>query len=117
MATDDPTLTVAPTGTSGLLQVTVSSTWSNWDESDRAVLVGGYVTGVTEAGGTCTLTLTKDGDEVTGHSTAEPDASTTSCGDLRATGGALAPGEWTAVLGYSSDRAAGTSAPFTVVVP
>jgi hypothetical protein len=87
-----------------------------WDGAAGAVLAGGYVSPVVEDGGTCTLELSRDGESVSASSTALPDASTTSCGELRVPGGELEPGEWSAVLTYESDTASGTSEPLDVQV-
>ncbi|SNR88471.1 hypothetical protein SAMN04488107_0440 [Geodermatophilus saharensis] len=81
------------------------------------MLAGGIVGDVVEAGGRCTLTLSRGGVVLTGESEAEPDAASTSCGEVAVSGAALTAGPWDAVLSYASDRSAGESAPFTVVVP
>lgn len=87
-----------------------------WDEAAGAVVAGGYVSPVVEDGGTCTLELTRDGESASATADAAADASTTSCGELRVTGDELEPGEWSAVLGYESDTASGTSEPLDVQV-
>ncbi len=110
--------TGAPSTTpSGPAPVAVNVTWSGWDDTTATVLAGGFVGDVVESGGTCTLTLTLGGVVVTGESPAEPDATSTSCGEVVVPGSGLAAGTWEAVLSYSSGRSAGQSAPFTVVVP
>ena len=48
--------------------VDVVTTYFGWDAGASAVLIGGYVTGVLEDGGTCTATLTQGGRSVTGTS-------------------------------------------------
>jgi hypothetical protein len=98
-------------------RVDVATTYSGWDAATSGVIAGGYVTGVIEAGGTCTLTLTRGGTVATGTSQAVPDARTTSCGEVRVDGGALSAGQWSGVLSYRSGAATGASAPFAVVVP
>jgi hypothetical protein len=60
--------------------------------------------------------LHRDGDVRTAHTQAEAGAATTSCGEVRVDGAELSPGTWTGVLRYASDRSAGVSAEFTVVV-
>ena len=89
-------------------------TYQSWDAATAVVEVGGYVDGLSEDGGTCTLELTRDGEQVSGESTGLGDASTTSCGTLQVTlpGGDVA--DWTAVLAYRSDTGTSTSEPFTV---
>lgn len=76
--------------------------------------VSGYVGGVIENGGTCTLTLEKSGQKVTESKAAIADAQTTSCGLISVARDRLSPGNWTATLSYSSASAEGTSEPRTV---
>ncbi|MGY1672944.1 hypothetical protein [Geodermatophilus sp. SYSU D00710] len=97
--------------------VAVTTTYSGWDPSASAVVTGGFVGDLIEEGGTCSLVLSRDGVVLTGESTATPDASSTSCGEVRVTGAQLTPGPWEGVLRYSSPDTAGESAPFSVVVP
>src|SRR4051812_25199244 len=40
-------------------EVPVTITWFGWDQASRQVQVAGFVGGVVEDGGVCTLTLTK----------------------------------------------------------
>ncbi|SFO94168.1 hypothetical protein SAMN05660464_1638 [Geodermatophilus dictyosporus] len=98
--------------------VVVVSTYSGWDPTASAVVTGGYVADLVEDGGTCSLTLSRDGVVLTGgESAATPDVASTSCGEVRLTGAELTAGSWEAVLRYSSPDAVGESAPFPVVVP
>lgn len=91
-------------------------TWSAWDAAAGRIQAGGYVTGVVETGGTCTLTLRSGGQVVTGTAPAEPDASTTVCA-IGVDGAGLGSGTWTAVLDYRSDAVAGSSDEREVEVP
>jgi hypothetical protein len=97
-------------------QVQVALTYATFDESSGTVQASGFVAGIIEDGGTCTLTLTSGSDEVTARSTAVADATTTTCGLLQ-TGPGLAAGTWHAALSYTSDAAEGTSQPTEVTVP
>lgn len=99
---DEP---VVATGSS----VPVTVTFYGWNPTAEAVQVGGYVTGVVEEGGVCTLTLTRAGRTVTGQQAATPDASTTACGAVTVPGDELSAGTWKAVLSYVSDGHAGSS--------
>lgn len=103
LATDTPVVVTSST-------VPVVVTYSGWNASLRKVMVGGYVTGVIETGGTCTLTLTRAGVRVTASGVARPDAATTACGGLTVPGTSLTPGTWKAVLSYASKASTGTSA-------
>jgi hypothetical protein len=87
-----------------------------WDARAAAVQAGGYVS-VLQARGTCTLELTMGARRVAVSAAAEPDASTTVCGNLSVGRARVVPGSWTAVLRYSSSTTVGVSAPATVQVP
>lgn len=102
VATDAPVVVTSS-------RVPVVMTYSGWNASARKVMVGGYVTGVIESGGTCTVTLTHAGARVTASGPARPDASTTACGALTVPGSSLTSGTWKAVLSYASKASAGTS--------
>lgn len=110
VATDPP----MPTG-GGDVEVTITS--SGWDAGAAAVEVSGFVAGVVENGGVCTLSLTRAQTTVASQRTAEADASTTTCGSLSVPGGQLSPGTWQATLAYRSGTSAGRSAAVTVTVP
>lgn len=110
VATDEP---VVATGE----QVRVTVTYAGWEPSVGEVQVGGYVAGITEEGGTCTLSLTKDGRTVTGSKQALADASTTACGAVVVPGDELSAGTWQAVLSYRSAGHSGTSDTWDVEVP
>ena len=102
VATDEP---VVVTGA----EVPVTVTFYGWNPDAQVVEVGGYVTGVVEDGGVCTLTLTKGGRTVTGSTNALPDASTTACGAVTVPGDQVSAGTWQAVLSYSSAGHSGTA--------
>ena len=102
VATDAPRSTSAG-------RVDVVLTYVMFDEPSGSVQASGFASGVVENGGTCTLTLTREGTEVTATTTASADAQDTSCGLLESPAG-LAAGTWEAVLTYSSAEAHGESA-------
>jgi hypothetical protein len=95
----------------------VRTTFGLWSPESSELLVGGYVEGVVESGGTCTLTVTRGAVGVSAAAEAIPDASTTSCGTLSIAGTALGSGSWTAVLNYESAKFSGTAAPMPIEVP
>jgi hypothetical protein len=96
--------------------VEVLVTMSEWSAADDRALVAGYVSGVVEDGGTCTLTLTSGGARVTAENAAMADAATTSCGALTVPGDRLAPGTWSATLAYESPTSSGSSSPVRIEV-
>ena len=98
-----------------LRQVDVSTTYAGWDDTAHQAVVAGFVTGVIEDGGTCTVTVTKGGRSVKAVTTASADAQNTACGDVTVPG--LDSGSWSAVLSYRSATATGKAAAVTVVVP
>jgi hypothetical protein len=109
LATDEPVVVTTP-------EAPVSVTFYGWDPGTQQAQVGGYVPGVVEDGGTCTLTLRRGDQTVTGTSGARPDAASTACGAVVVPGAELANGEWEAVLSYESPRHAGSSEPVTIEV-
>ncbi|MCW2637423.1 MAG: uncharacterized protein JWQ99_3790 [Blastococcus sp.] len=94
----------------------VSVTFYGWQAADRQLVVGGYVGGVVESDGTCTLTLTKGGAKVTERVSASPDAASTACGAVAVPGSRLAAGTWQAVLSYASGAHTGTAAAVAIEV-
>jgi hypothetical protein len=110
VATDKPVVI-----TDGKVPVVVTH-WG-WKADDSTAVVGGYVAGVVESDGTCTVTLTQGARKVTAESPARPDASTTACGALSVPGHELAPGHWRAVLSYSSPSSSGTASAVDIEVP
>lgn len=109
VATDTPVVVTSST-------VPVVVTYSGWNAGARQVMAGGYVSGVIEAGGTCTLTLTKAGVQVKAQKPGRPDAATTACGGLTVPGSSLSSGTWKAVLSYASTTSSGSSAPVDIAV-
>lgn len=87
-------------------------------ENDNQIEVIGYVPGIFEEGGTCSAVLTKDGAQVKSSSTGFGNVSTTGCAPIRiALSEFKSSGEWTVVLTYDSNAAAGTSVKGSVKVP
>jgi hypothetical protein len=89
----------------------------DYDAAGRRVEASGFIAGVVESGGTCTLTLVKGPTQVTATTHSEADATTSNCGSLTVPRDKLAPGTWQASLSYASAGSKGTSQPVTVEVP
>jgi hypothetical protein len=102
LATDAP---VVSTGAA----VPVKVTFHDWNAAQRQVMVGGYVPGLVEDGGTCTLTLTQAGKNVSAKVSATADASSTACGAVTVAGNRLGAGTWQAVLSYASGAHSGAA--------
>jgi hypothetical protein len=111
VATDAP-VTVAPSTASR-----ISIVYSEWNATSRAVEIGGFLGGVVESDGTCTVTLTQGSTSVDASLPGTPDATSTSCAGLAVPGTELAPGPWTAVLTYESSTSRGESRTVEVQVP
>lgn len=89
---------------------------TTWTQNDGKVKVNGYAAGIVENGGTCTLTLEKNGQRVTASRPAQPNVSTTTCGQSTIDATELSSGIWQATLSYSSDNYEGTSEPVAIEV-
>lgn len=89
------------------------------DVDGATVTVAGYVTQISEEGGSCTFALTSalDGSVVEAPSTAAANVATTSCGTVQVPVAELAKGTWSVVLHYTSDSWDLTSEPVTMEVP
>jgi hypothetical protein len=111
----DPPVTLPPAAPDGGLPIVLS--YAGWNTTTGQVEVDGYLPGIVEDDGTCTLTLTDGSTSVESTVPGSADASTTSCGGAAVPGERLHPGTWTAVLTYASDTSHGTSGPTDVTVP
>ncbi len=86
--------------------VTITTAYQEKDE----IHVNGFVTGVIEGNGTCTLTLTDEsGKKVTATRQGHENATNTTCGQSTIKTSQLHSGNWTASLSYSSSTASGNS--------
>jgi hypothetical protein len=90
--------------------VTVEITTFRQTSSDFTV--NGFVNGVVENGGTCTLTMVSSGDasqKVTESRQGEANATNTTCGEISVPLRKLHAGKWNTTLSYSSATATGIS--------
>jgi hypothetical protein len=71
--------------------------------------VAGYVSGLVESDGQCTLALERDGVRLETTRAATADATTTACGWLTIDDPEITPGTWTATLSYQSSTTAAHS--------
>ncbi|MGY1632318.1 hypothetical protein ACI784_11500 [Geodermatophilus sp. SYSU D01186] len=79
--------------------------------------VAGYVSGVVESDGECTLALERDGVRLETTQAATADATTTACGWLTIDDPQVTSGTWTATLSYQSSTTAALSAETPLDVP
>lgn len=86
------------------------------DGSGGDFKLNGFVSGIIETDGTCTLTLTKDSTIAIVSKSAVQNVQDTSCGQLVLPFSKLAPGKWQAVLSYESPTSQGSSVAVTVDV-
>lgn len=91
-------------------KMSVSVTITTIYQQENEVHVNGFVTGVVEDGGTCTLTLTDEsGKKVSVSRSGHENATNTTCGQSSIKTSQLHTGKWTASLVYASSKASGTS--------
>ncbi len=74
------------------------------EQFNQNINASGYISGIIEEGGTCTLTLTKGSHTITRSKPALPDAKHTTCPDFNIPRGDIPEaGTWKITIGYSSD--------------
>jgi hypothetical protein len=111
VATDAPITMHA--GTSLPLVVT----YAGWQDGSQSVEAAGYVSGIAESHGTCTLTLTQSGHSATATGSGLANGTSTGCSRLSVPRSQLSSGTWTAVLTYSSPTSSAQSDKTEVRVP
>ena len=94
----------------------IISAWGQPSGNGTDLAVNGYVPSVIETDGQCTVTLVKDGVNVTVSKASLQNAQNTSCGQLKIAYSSLSPGVWKATLTYKSMSSEGTSAPVDIEV-
>lgn len=92
------------------------SVWGQPSGSGTDLTINGYVPSIVEADGQCTVTLVKDGVNVSVSKASLQNAQNTSCGQLKIAYSSLSPGVWKATLTYKSVSSEGTSAPVDIEV-
>ncbi|MFU0804980.1 MAG: Lipoprotein [Pseudoclavibacter caeni] len=113
VARDAPEPTPSVQADDGRLQASVVVT--RW--GGNPFEAGGFVQGVVEDGGTCTLTLTRGDVQLKATGAGQAGPSGTDCGDgLTISDSRLAGDGWRLVLSYSSQRYSGSSTPQEVSI-
>lgn len=90
---------------------TVSPVITSWRQARAGsdLLINGYVPGIIEDSGKCTVTLNKGDKNTSATVSGNQNAQNTSCGQITISSAKIEPGEWNAVLSYRSETATGTS--------
>ncbi|GAB2465096.1 hypothetical protein [Xylanimonas ulmi] len=95
----------------------VTLSYLAWSPQAQHVEASGFSIPL-DGGGTCALTLTKEGSpSVTVETPSIPDVTSTVCGGLTVPGERLSSGTWSAVLHYESATHSGKSSSVAVTVP
>lgn len=113
--TSGPAAATTSTATGRTVDVTLA--YAHWDASAAQIEAAGFVAGVVENGGVCTLTARSGSSSVQATATAEPDATTTGCGQLTVPRAQLSPGTWQVTMSYRSAGAHGSSTALSLTVP
>ncbi len=96
---------------------TVTPTITYASQYGNSVEVGGYVSGVFEDGGTCTVIFTKGSTSFAKTSTGVKNVNSVNCPALTAQSTEFSSkGEWMVTLSYSSESASGVSGPRQIEV-
>lgn len=96
--------------------VPVISAWGQPGGPGTDFKLNGYIPEVIETDGECMLTLTNGSDGTSVNKRALQDAKMTSCGQLSIPFSKIYPGDWKAVLSYSSSTSVGQSVETTIEV-
>lgn len=91
---------------------------SGIDPASGNALLGGFVVGIVESGGTCTYVITRDGSEVLRRSTnGESNKDDTTCGAVELSRAELGAGSYRVTLIYDNAIGRATSDPVSLEVP
>ena len=117
-ATTEPTPSESASPTAKPKQpVSVDVLQSSADAGSALITVIAQATGISEDGGTCTLSVVQGATTKSVSAKAESNVTDTQCFPLNLSIVGLAPGDATFTVSYSSDGYTGKSTPMTVVVP
>jgi hypothetical protein len=98
-----------PQQPTGDQKISVTPVFGYIEISESQINSNGFITTMIEEGGTCTLTLKKDGVTKQTSNTSLADAQSTVCGLMQISTDGLSIGNWTATISYSSDKYEGVS--------
>ena len=111
------TTTAAPEPAPEAAAVTPLVTFDQWSPDTRTLTIGATVPGTLEDDGTCTVTATNGGTEVSGTFTALASASSTDCGSMPLQSDTFTSGTWSVSVAYASSTSAGSVTDYEVTIP
>ncbi|MET4050974.1 hypothetical protein ABID81_000307 [Frigoribacterium sp. PvP054] len=111
------TTTAAPEPAPEAAAVTPLITFDQWSADTRTLTIGATVPGTLEDDGTCTVTATNGGTEVSGTFTALASASSTDCGSMPLQSDTFTSGTWSVSVAYASSTSAGSVTDYEVTIP
>lgn len=111
------TTTAAPEPAPQAAAVTPLVTFDQWSADTRTLTIGATVPGTLEDDGTCTVTATNGGAEVSGTFTALASASSTDCGSMPLQSDTFTSGTWSVSVAYASSTSAGSVTDYEVTIP
>lgn len=113
LSSDKPASQAQSTPTQANGKKSVKPVISSWGFESPNLQASGFIPGIIESGGTCTLTANKNGTDVTSSITGTENAQNVSCGLIKINRDKLTAGIWKITLTYSSTVYEGTSDPQT----
>ena len=117
-ATSKPTASASATPTHKPKQpVSVDILQSDPNAADSTIAVIAQATGISEDGGTCTLTVKQGATTKSVTAKAESNVTDTQCFPLNLSIVGLAPGDASFTVAYNSDAYTGTSSPQNITIP
>jgi len=117
-ASSQPTASASATPTHKPKQpVSVDILQSDPNAADSTIAVIAQATGISEDGGTCTLTVKQGANTKSVTAKAESNVTDTQCFPLNLSIVGLAPGDASFTVAYNSDAYTGTSSPQTITIP
>ena len=117
-ASSQPTASASATPTHKPKQpVSVDILQSDPNAADSTIAVIAQATGISEDGGTCTLTVKQGANTKSVTAKAESNVTDTQCFPLDLSIVGLAPGDASFTVAYNSDAYTGTSSPQTITIP
>lgn len=91
---------------------------ASWNSLSGTFIVGGYVTGIVEIGGSCTFVVTNhdSGTDVVVHTEGVDNSDSTSCGSVDIPGAQIPDGAYSVVLTYTNSKGSVSSDVIDVAV-